>query len=120
MKMNETRNACTNAPFIRSVAEAVARVEPADLSRFEGEGGPEVPEPVTPHPKHQKLFDGPDETKNHTGSVGARKRSSTMRHRALLFVLAFLEHNPAARGGSGLFGNLQPGKTRRLPRLIQC
>ena len=31
--------------FIPPATEAVARVDPAELSRFEGEGGPEAPEP---------------------------------------------------------------------------
>ena len=31
--------------FIPPATEAVARVDPADLSRFEGEGGPGAPEP---------------------------------------------------------------------------
>ena len=30
---------------------AVTRVEPEDLARFEGEGGPAVPEPVAPEPQ---------------------------------------------------------------------
>ena len=31
--------------FVPSATEAVARVDPAELSRFEGEGGLEAPEP---------------------------------------------------------------------------
>ena len=31
--------------FIPPATEAVARVDPAELSRFEGEGGPGVPQP---------------------------------------------------------------------------
>jgi hypothetical protein len=36
---------------------ALGRVDPDDLSRFEGEGGPEVPEPAAPEP--QKLINEP-------------------------------------------------------------
>jgi len=36
---------------------ASARLDPDDLSRFEGEGGPEVPEPAAPEP--QKLINEP-------------------------------------------------------------
>ena len=31
--------------FVQPATEAAARVDPAELSRFEGEGGPEAPEP---------------------------------------------------------------------------
>ena len=37
-------------------AAAMLRVEPADLSRFEGEGGPEAPEPATARPEQRGLF----------------------------------------------------------------
>ena len=37
--MSQTKKA-TDSPSIRPAADAVARVEPAELSRFEGEGGP--------------------------------------------------------------------------------
>jgi hypothetical protein len=36
----------TDGPLIRPAAEAVGPVEPEDLSRFEGEGGPEAPVPA--------------------------------------------------------------------------
>jgi hypothetical protein len=37
-------------------AATMSRVEPADLSRFEGEGGPEAPEPARPRPEQQGLL----------------------------------------------------------------
>ena len=62
MTYEETKNPRTDSPFIWPAVEGVKRVEPADLSRFEGEGGPEAPEPATPEPKQQELFAGRDET----------------------------------------------------------
>jgi hypothetical protein len=47
MKTNKMENPWTDGPFIRPAADAVAPVEPEDLSRFEGEGGPEGPESAT-------------------------------------------------------------------------
>jgi len=46
MKTNEMNNRSTDVPLIRPAADAVALVEPEDLSRFEGEGGSEAPVPV--------------------------------------------------------------------------
>jgi hypothetical protein len=43
MKTNEMKSRAANGPFIRPAADAVAPVEPEDLSRFEGEGGSEAP-----------------------------------------------------------------------------
>jgi hypothetical protein len=47
MKMSQMKKAIDSP----STADAVARIEPAELSRFEGEGGPEAPElgDTTPH-----------------------------------------------------------------------
>jgi hypothetical protein len=47
MNANGMKNPWTAGPFIQPAADAVARVEPEDLSRFEGEGGPEAPVPAT-------------------------------------------------------------------------
>jgi predicted PurR-regulated permease PerM len=38
-----------------TAAEAMARVEPDDLSRFENEGGPQAPEPALPLPRPPEL-----------------------------------------------------------------
>ncbi|HEX5398854.1 MAG TPA: hypothetical protein VFY06_07385 [Verrucomicrobiae bacterium] len=45
MKTNEMKNRAADEPCIRPVAGAVESVESEDLSRFEGEGGPEAPTP---------------------------------------------------------------------------
>jgi hypothetical protein len=47
MKTKEIKNRAADRPFIRPAADAVAPVEPEDLSRFEGEGGLEGPVPAT-------------------------------------------------------------------------
>ncbi|MGA3284384.1 MAG: hypothetical protein ABSD57_08000 [Verrucomicrobiota bacterium] len=47
MKTNEMKNRVAEGPFIWPAADAVAPVEPGDLSRFEGEGGSEAPVPAT-------------------------------------------------------------------------
>jgi hypothetical protein len=47
MKTNKMKNPWTEGPFIQPPADAVAPVEPEDLTRFEGEGGPEAPVPAT-------------------------------------------------------------------------
>ena len=39
----------------RSTTEAMARVEPDDLSRFENEGGPEVLAPAIAHPRSSAI-----------------------------------------------------------------
>jgi hypothetical protein len=46
-------------PHLRQDQREVAsgRLDPDDLARFEGEGGPEAPEPVAPEP--QKLINEP-------------------------------------------------------------
>lgn len=46
MKANIMKNCWTVGPFIQPAADAVAPVESEDLSRFEGEGGPEAPVPA--------------------------------------------------------------------------
>jgi hypothetical protein len=45
MKTNEMKNRAVEGPFIRPAADALTSVELEDLSRFEGEGGPEAPIP---------------------------------------------------------------------------
>jgi hypothetical protein len=45
MKTNEMKNRAVKGPFIRPAAHALTHVESEDLSRFEGEGGPEAPVP---------------------------------------------------------------------------
>jgi hypothetical protein len=46
MKPNEMKNRAADGPFLRPAADAVAPLEPEDLSRFEGEGGSEAPLPA--------------------------------------------------------------------------
>jgi hypothetical protein len=46
MKTDKMKNPWTDGPFIQPAADAVAPVELEDLSRFEGEGGPEAPVPA--------------------------------------------------------------------------
>lgn len=43
MMTNESNNQAADGLLIQPAADAVAAVEPEDLSRFEGEGGPEAP-----------------------------------------------------------------------------
>jgi hypothetical protein len=45
MKTNEMKNRAVEGLFIRPAADALTPVESEDLSRFEGEGGPEAPTP---------------------------------------------------------------------------
>lgn len=47
MQTNRMKNRATDGLVIRPAADAVAPVEPEDLSRFEGEGGLEAPVPAT-------------------------------------------------------------------------
>lgn len=42
-KPNERKPPMRDALWVQTAAEAVGGVEPDDLSRFEGEGGPEAP-----------------------------------------------------------------------------
>jgi hypothetical protein len=45
MKTNEMKNRPVEGYFVRPAADALTPVESEDLSRFEGEGGPEAPTP---------------------------------------------------------------------------
>ena len=47
MKTSEMKNPWTDGLFIQPAADALAPVEPEDLSRFEGEGGSEGPVSIT-------------------------------------------------------------------------
>jgi ribosome-associated translation inhibitor RaiA len=47
MKTDERKYPAADGLFIRPAADAVAPIEPEDLSRFEGEGGSEAPVPTT-------------------------------------------------------------------------
>jgi hypothetical protein len=47
MNINKMKNRWTDGPFIGPAADAVGPVDPEDLSRFEGEGGPEAPVSAT-------------------------------------------------------------------------
>jgi hypothetical protein len=61
VKRIKSKNAPTHTPFIPPPAEAEARVDPTELSRFEGEGGAQAPDPPTPPPKRKRLPAGRDE-----------------------------------------------------------
>jgi hypothetical protein len=43
METKEMKDRTADGPFIRPIVDATAAVELEDLSRFEGEGGPEAP-----------------------------------------------------------------------------
>jgi hypothetical protein len=45
MKTNKLKNRALEVSFIRPATDALTPVESEDLSRFEGEGGPEAPMP---------------------------------------------------------------------------
>ena len=46
MNANKMKTPRTDGPLVQLPVGAVAPVEPEDLSRFEGEGGPEAPIPA--------------------------------------------------------------------------
>jgi hypothetical protein len=46
MKMNEMKNRAADEPSIHPAVDTGAFLGPEDLSRFEGEGGPEAPVPA--------------------------------------------------------------------------
>jgi len=60
MKTNELNNRAGEESFIRPAADALTPGESEDLSRFEGEGGPEAPIPeLVDLPLHNAIWRKP-------------------------------------------------------------